>query len=214
MKWFTTEWAGGELSEDEDEARRTDYLSHVQAMLPRLPEALRPFTGEPDEMGHVTLHDGRVEWWPLDEARSFTVQVICGYLQIGYRRLIIQYRGQVEIFGASESDVAGWLNDAETEFRYDEVDVASDGRFEHRFLLWPRGEFGVRFEDVVLVSAPTSYNAYDLVWRRKRFESSATFKRVKKAWETARWRSESVRWWARRLWHHLRDLRHAFRRRS
>lgn len=144
MKWFTREWHSGGLSDDGVEARRAGYWSHEDAVRSRLPEALQLFAGQPDEIGRADLHDGRVEWWALDGARSFTLQVICGWVQIGYRRLVIQYRGHVELFGASESDVAGWLDDASTELLYDEVDIAADDRLEHRFLRLPRGEFGVR----------------------------------------------------------------------
>jgi hypothetical protein len=149
MKWMTRQRYGGELSEDEEAAVLAGYRAHMTSVLPRLPETLHIFAGQPDAMGYVSLHDGRIEWWAFDDDRSFTLQVICGWLPIGYRRLVIQYRGHVELFGASESDVAGWLDDAKTEFLDDEVDVAPDNRFEHRFLLWPQGEFGVRFEDAV-----------------------------------------------------------------
>jgi hypothetical protein len=186
MKWLTRRWTQGELSEDEEAAVDAGYLSHVQAVRSRLPEALWLFAGQPDEMGYVSLHDGRVEWWVLDGARSLTLQVICGDHQIGYRRLVIQYRGQVDVFGASESDVAGWLDDAETELLYDEVDIADENRFEHRSLLRPQGEFGVRFEDVVVVSASASSSTYWLVRRRKKLESSATVERLLKAWEVSR----------------------------
>jgi hypothetical protein len=207
MKWFTREWHSGGLSDDEVDALQAGYWSHVDAVRSRLPGALQLFAGQPDEIGRADLHDGRVEWWALDRSRSFTLQVICGWVQIGYRRLVIQYRGRVELFGASESDVAGWLDDAETELLYDEVDIAADNRFEHRFLLWPRGEFGVRFEDAVVVSAPSSWGTYDLAWRRKRLESHATFERMLRTWDFAHWH-------ARSLWAHLRDLRNAVSRSS
>jgi hypothetical protein len=38
----------------------------------------------------------------------------------------------------------------------DEVDVAPDGFFEHRFLLFPAGEFGVRFKSMVTDLQPAS----------------------------------------------------------
>jgi hypothetical protein len=207
MKWFTRQWHSGGLSDDEVQARRAGYWSHVDVVRSRLPDALQLFAGQPDEIGRASLHDGRVEWWALDGARSFTLQVICGWVQIGYRRLVIQYRGHVELFGASESDIAGWLDDAETELLYDEVDIAADNRFEHRLLLWPRGEFGVRFEDAVVVSAPSSWETKVLVWRRKRLESSATFGRMLRAWDFAHWHIG-------RLWLRRYDLRDAVRRSS
>jgi hypothetical protein len=84
----------------------------MESVLPRLPETLRVFAGQPDAMGHVSLHDGRVEWWACDDDRSFTLQLFCGNLQLGYRRLVIQYCGRVELFGAPKRDVANWLDDA------------------------------------------------------------------------------------------------------
>ena len=158
------------------------------------------FAGQPDEAGYVSLHDGRVEWWALDGATSSTLQVLGGDEQLGYRRLVIQYRGRVEVFGASESDIAGWLDEAETELLYDEVDVTENGRFEHRLLLWPQGEFGVRFEDAVLVSAPVPASTYWLVIRRKWLESSATVGRLLDAWEAGCRRAHGlrVRLWSRR----------------
>ena len=207
MKWMTRCWHGGELSEDEEAALDAGYRAHVQAVLAHLPGPLRVFAGEPDEWGHVSLHDGRVEWCAFDAARSFTLQVFCGDEQLGYRRLVIQYRGRVELFGASESAIAGWFDDAETEVLYDEVDVAEEGRFEHRFLLWPRGEFGVRFGDALVVSAPAPASTYSLVMRRRRLESSAAVGRLLNGWEAGRRKVRSLRL-------RLDDLRWAVRRRS
>ena len=83
--------------------------------------------------------------------RTFTLQVFSGDLQIGYRRTVIQYR-DAELFGADEATLASWLEDPETEMLQDEID-RREGSYEHRHLLWPRGEFGVRFGDAVIVTA-------------------------------------------------------------
>ena len=194
MKWMTRAWHNGELSWDEEEALDAGYRSHLEAVLPRLPASVRVFAGEPDEAGYVSLHDGVVEWWARDGAKTLTLQIFCGDdLELGYRRLVVQYRGRVEIFGASERELADWLADAETQLLYDEIDVAGDGRFEHRFLLWPRGEFGVRFEDALVVSAAAAWETREVVWRRQILESSPTFARLLRAWETGHRRTRNVR---------------------
>ncbi|MEJ7893824.1 MAG: hypothetical protein WKF94_14415 [Solirubrobacteraceae bacterium] len=204
MKWMTRGWQCGDVSDAEGAALEAEYQSHVERLLPRLPDALRVFVGQPDESGYVSLHDGRLEWWASDAPRSFTLQVFCGYDRLGYRRLVMQYRGRAEVFGASGRDVAGWLNDPQTELLYDEVDIAEDGRFEHRFLLWPAGEFGLRCDDVVVVSAPAPASTYEVLMRRKQLESSAVFGRLMHTWETGQRRM-------RDLWEDLRarldDLR-------
>jgi hypothetical protein len=202
MKWLTRDWQGfgRELTEAEVEALEAGYRAHIEAVRPRLPAALRLFAGEQDDLGWVSLHDGVVEWWVLDRPRSLTLQLFCGDGRIGYRRIVLQYRGRVELIGADERDLARWLDDPHTEFLYNEIDILDDRRFEHRHLLWPQGEFGVRFEDVVVVSAPVPGSTFTLVWRRKRLEASRAFTRPAEAWE----RLKSLT----RRWHnHVRGLR-------
>jgi hypothetical protein len=66
-----------------------------------------------------------------------------------------------ELFGATEQQIARWLGDGRTELLFQEVDVAPDGRFEHRHLLRPEGEFGVRFADIAVDSMPATAADYD-----------------------------------------------------
>ena len=178
MRWLTRQWLHGALTEAETDARLDQCRSHHEALLPRLPPGLRLLLGEQDELGYITLHDGAVEWWASDGSRSLTLELVCGNEQVHYRRVLIQYRGRVELVGADEHDLRRWLNDLHTEFLYDEVDVLSDGRFEHRHLLSNDEEFGVRFEDIVVVSAPLSVSALREYWRRRRFEFSSAYVRL------------------------------------
>ena len=173
MKWLTREWHGGGLSDAEYEARLEHCRDHHERLRPRLPAGLRLLAGEPDDLGYVSLHDAVVDWWVLDGSRSLAMEVFCGDEEIGYRRLVVQYRGRVELVGACEGDLRRWLDDSRTEFLYDEVDVLDDGRFEHRHLLWPEGEFGVRFEDVVVIAAHVLASGAWEYGRRRRFESSS-----------------------------------------
>lgn len=165
MRWLTPElfgFAPSDLDQDELDAIDAAYGAHVEAVRPRLPTALRPFTGEADELGHLSLHDGVVEWWSADLPRSFTMQVVCGDDPIGYRRVVIQYRG-VDLLGGDPR----WLDEPDTVLLHDEVDIAHDGRYEHRHLLWPVREIGFRFDDVDVISAPVPAGTERTVVRRR-----------------------------------------------
>lgn len=144
------------------------YLAHNREVLPALPESLRAFAGEEDAYGFVSLHDGRIEWWALAlPDRSLTLAVFCGDKQIGYRRLTLQYEGRIELVGTNFAQLAAWLDHPETEMLYDEVDVIAQDRFEHRHLLWPAGEFGVRFDRANTISAPVGEEVYGQVLATK-----------------------------------------------
>lgn len=159
MKWYTRAWVNSELDDEADGRLQAEYLTHIRALMPRLPDALKIFAGEPDQLGYLSLHDGVVEWWTLDGDRSFTVQIVCGDNQLGYRRIVIQYRGAIELIGTDVAELSSWLDNCKTELYYDEIDICDDGRFEHRHMLlpggeFPTGEFGVRFSEASVISAP------------------------------------------------------------
>lgn len=99
----------------------------------------------------------------------------------------------MQLVGADVRWLNGWLDDPRTELLYDEVDVVDPGRFEHRHLLWPEGEFGVRFAEVSVVSAPASPDIYRVLMRRKRLESSAAFARTMGLYESARRGAQDLR---------------------
>jgi len=157
MRWLTR-------STDDDAemaSREAAYRAHLQSLLPRLPEPLRGFAGEPVGGRLRSVHDGRVESWHADLPDRFRLQLVCGDLQRGYERLAIEYVTAVELLGPEVTELAEWLADKRTEFLYDEVDALADGRFEHRHLLWPEGEFGVRFFDVAVTATPATPEMYE-----------------------------------------------------
>jgi len=60
------------------------------------------------------------------------------------------------------------LGDAQAEeltTAYQEVDALPDGRFEHRHLLWPQGEFGIRFNGISVAVAAATSDEYALARR-------------------------------------------------
>ena len=58
--------------------------------------------------------------------------------------------------GADVRGLESWLGDPRTELLHDVVDIIAHGRFEHRHLVWPDGEFAVRFSDITIDAEPRS----------------------------------------------------------
>ncbi len=154
MRWLTRSWHGSgehDLTDAEHQQAIDAYRAHNEVIVRDLPPALRVFAGERGSSGYVSLHDGRVEKWDLSPARDeFLLHLRCYDEHGGPLSLGLEYRGGIELLGASPDELRDWLDDPETEFLYDEIDVRDGGRFKHRYLLWPQGEFGVRFSDAAV----------------------------------------------------------------
>ena len=126
-----------------------EYRDYIRELARRLPPSLRRLAGlTPDP---VVLHDARVARWHDGRPRSLTLEIVW-HDQRRDRQASIVYRGAVELVGSDGDRLAVWLGDPETELLYDEIDAVADGRWEHRHLLWPAGEFAVRFAELDLVS--------------------------------------------------------------
>jgi hypothetical protein len=163
MRWLTRDWHGsGEnpLSDAEVAEHTAAYERHCEAVLPRLPDDLKTLAGQPIDGHYRNLHDGRVEAWEARLPNRFVLQIVCGDLCHGYERLRVEYRG-AELLGVSEYDLAAWLSNERTELLYQEVDALPDGPFEHRHLLWPKGEFGIRFKDIAVTATAVTSDDYD-----------------------------------------------------
>jgi len=177
MRWLTRDWHGSGERDTSDAAYKAAtvaYLEHNKAILPSLPEQLRVFAGEPGPDGYLSLHDGRAEWWAYLPGQSLTLQIFCYDDPSAYRRVVLQYRGSIELRDADEVQLATWLDDTKTEFLYQEIDIDESAGFEHRHLLWPAGEFGVRFSDATLISAPATDTAYRRMLATKGLEDAET----------------------------------------
>jgi hypothetical protein len=171
MRWLTRDWhgSGGNPLDDAQVAERTAaYARHRETVIRRRPDDLKALAGEPGRGRHWDLHDGRVEAWEARTPERFVLYVVSGDVRCGYQRLQIEYRNP-ELFGATEQELAAWFGDARTELLYQEVDALPDGRFEHRHLLWPEGEFGIRFGDISVTATAATASDYT---RAKRPASS------------------------------------------
>ena len=149
MRWFTRAWHEGEAEVD-----LASYREHLAALEQSLPEEVAC-------MAQVDLHDGLFVETSLERPMRF--RIFCGNLQIGYREVTLDYE-DAHVAGTGRAQVEEWLSDPATEILYDKIDVV-DEEIEHRLLLWPAGEFAVRFRGLALAE-----EAADASYREERFE--------------------------------------------
>lgn len=158
MRWLTREWQSGALPADERETRWRTYLEHRDNTAIHLPPALHRLAAAGID-GSLTLHRAIPDWWALEPGKAFTLAVLTGddtHDASGVpQRIVLQYGGNLEVSGGS-ADLDRWLSDPDARLLYDEIEVLPGRRFEQRFLLAPEGELTVRFDNVLLVSAPTT----------------------------------------------------------
>jgi hypothetical protein len=147
MKWFTRELHTGHLSDDEYDGALTDYQVHRDALAGAAPEGVR-------QLLKTSLDDAQVQEWSVD-LQVVVVRLLAGDLQRGYQFVSLTYRG-AELIGATVDDLRSWSLNTEGELLSDEVELSGAGRYEHRLLFDPLGEFAVRFDSVEVVTAPAN----------------------------------------------------------
>ena len=139
MKWLTREWASGALDDSEWDARWREYQSHCTAVLPRLSDGAERLVQE------VALHDAQIHSFEYRAHDALVVRALVGDLQVGYEFVELNFvDAELRLEPGATIDSLRFL-DTETEILHDEVDVEADGRFVHRVLLWPQGEYEVVF---------------------------------------------------------------------
>lgn len=139
MKWFTREWASGDLSDEEWDARALLYEAHLARIQPQL------VNGAARLSDGVNLHDGKIHAFELRADGVLRFRALIGDLEAGYEFVELDYREAEIRLDPGVNLKALRLLDPRTEILQDEVDIASDGRFAHRVLLWPEGEYEVLF---------------------------------------------------------------------
>lgn len=165
MRWLTREWQSGSLPEAERRARWFAYLNHRDATAIHLPPGLHRLAAATSDQA-ITLHAAVPDWWVIEDD-TFTMEAVCGNPDAGYQRVLLQYRGDLELLEADRAAVDGWLSATGAELLYDELEVLAQRRFEHRFLLGPDGQFGIRFSDVTVVSATAEASVRDALLARR-----------------------------------------------
>jgi hypothetical protein len=147
MKWFDRDYVTGGLDDVEWERRRADYADHLNTIGSDLGD------GADELIASVNLHDAQVQEWACADG-VFKLRVLAGDLQRGYEFVTLLYE-DAELHGATAGDLARWrVTEPGVDFIEDEVDIRPDGRYEHRLLLWPEGEFAVTFRALRLAFEP------------------------------------------------------------
>jgi hypothetical protein len=154
MRWFTRAWRDGDLGDAYDYQAVIDaYWTHIQELVPTVPPCVR-------DLAHVNLHDGRFEEVAVDPQRqTITLRLVAGDLQQGYFSLELSYDDAV-LTGMEIGDFKRMIQHPKTEILYDEIDRLASGHYEQRFLMWPHGEFAIRFGDVGLSCIDTTAHEY------------------------------------------------------
>ncbi len=162
MKWFSNAWYHGVKTEEEFEWPYKFYLEHCSHTTPLVPENLRRFLGEQVNGRHTWIHDATVVEWEDSSPDAFTITWDCPHEQTedDFERLTVVYSGNVELFDVDSDQIATWLNDPETEFIFDELEIVGEDRFEHRHLMLPKGDFGVRFSTASVTSELLPWHRY------------------------------------------------------
>jgi hypothetical protein len=139
VRFLTRDWHGGARSDAESEAVAAAYNAHRASVLPLLPVRFRVFAET------VDIHDAMVREIRLDlVADTLCIDLRAGDLRQGYFDLSIRY-GVVDVSTINRRALALIAQDPDAEALYHEVDVAANGRYEHRWLWWPYRELDVRF---------------------------------------------------------------------
>jgi hypothetical protein len=149
MKWFTDEWYQGDLNDAECAAVEEDYKQHLLEIREALPPGLRQLA---EAGGPVSLHDG---YFIATTARAsgpdLQLDIATGPRTDQGQALVhvhLVYR-DYELVEPSAEQLFWRARDPKLEILSGEVDVLSDGRFEHRLSTWPeRVLVVIRFQSV------------------------------------------------------------------
>lgn len=148
MKFFSREWAIGELPDRESNEVIAAYERHLDGLMPQLPASVRCLARE------LNLHDALIRRVVHDRAgRELRFELRCGDNQIGYFDLDLSYMGAI----VDQADVAALqlaARNPATNVWYDEVDVTGDGAFLHRVLFYPERECEIMFRALALRMMP------------------------------------------------------------
>jgi hypothetical protein len=139
VRFLTRDWHAGARSDAESEATAAAYSAHRASVLPLLPVRFRIFAET------IDIHDAMVRAIRLDLlADTLRIDLRAGDLQQGYFDLSLRY-GVVDASTIDRRALALIAQDPNAEALYHEVDIAANGRYEHRWLWWPYQELDVRF---------------------------------------------------------------------
>jgi hypothetical protein len=148
VKFFTLEWRGGGLSDEEFDATVERYAAHLAALVPTLPPVLQGLARDP------ALHDAIFGAGTLDHRlRRLLLSLRCGDRQMGYEDRELVYDG-VDISRLDREVLAAAIHDPGTELVYDEIDRGETRPYVLRILFWPDRIIEICFETLSMSSEP------------------------------------------------------------
>lgn len=142
MKWYTRAWQRGDSEADPSPA----YRAYVRSIEADLPLHIRDFATT--AMRHLGVDDAKVDLAAYDrQKRALRLRLLNGDIPSGYGKLTLDFT-DADVVEPALKDARELLGNATTEFLAHEVELLPTGRYEVRFLLYPRGELHVECEDV------------------------------------------------------------------
>lgn len=147
MKYFSRDFCSWALSEQEQDDRLAGYKDRLKEVWPILPNTVKVLNSHP-------LQDSIVDYVLYDDASSrLEIGLISGDLQVGYRLMIIVYRGANLTDISYRAIVAASVSE-DAEIAFDEWDVVENENCVHRVILFHGGEFEVYFTALEYSESP------------------------------------------------------------
>lgn len=115
------------------------YRRHCADVRPRLSG------GAERLLDGINLHDAQIHSFERGRDGNLAMRALIGDLQVGYEFIELTFMDAEVRLQAGHDGEELSLTARGVEIHYDEIDVQADGRFVHRVLLWPDGEYEVTF---------------------------------------------------------------------
>ena len=152
MRWFTPEWTTSDVAFESDPVL-DDFQRHLDYMVPLVPVGWVELVTQSDV--RLRLAGALIERLSYDpSSSSISIDAVQGDLDAGYGLLELRFRSASIVGIMPHIDVAN--PGRSVEIRYVEFELVARGpaECEMRFLLWPPGEFGIRFGEMTWTWQP------------------------------------------------------------
>jgi len=137
MKYFTIQWAKGELSDKEYKKVFTNYWKNLEKIKNELPNRVYFFAR------NIDLHDGLFKQIKYEGNTNLEIIITCGDIQKGYSDILLKYTS-ASIIPDIFTEAFEEIQQNKIEILSDEIDISND-IFVHRFLIYPFKEFEIYF---------------------------------------------------------------------
>ncbi|MCC6466264.1 MAG: hypothetical protein IT463_13075 [Planctomycetes bacterium] len=151
MRFLNRKWASGQYDELRAGNYYCVYLRHVQDIADDLPDELRAFA----MLTHGHAASGATIWSARLRDREQVLSLRLLLQDSKGKKWLLRLRYlDVDVELLERGLLARLCRDPETRCLTDEVDLAPEGRVEHRILFAPDGEIAIRFRGFDFVAEP------------------------------------------------------------